>query len=87
VRFATGGTQDEIDLNNRHATAFRKQLTPFVEHSCKTGRGQRHPRPAPSRQRSGDIRAWAKEHGIAVSGHGRIPARVAEQYEATTRGS
>ena len=87
MRFATGGTQDETGLNNKHATAFRKQLAPFVEHSRKTGPGQRHPSPAPSRQRSGDIRAWAKEHGIAVSGRGRILARVAEQYEATTRGS
>jgi hypothetical protein len=34
------------------------------------------------RQRSGDIRAWAEEHGLAVSERGRIPASVAEQYHA-----
>jgi hypothetical protein len=28
-----------------------------------------------------------KEHGIAVSDCGRIPASVAEQYEAATQGS
>jgi nucleoid-associated protein Lsr2 len=28
VRFAVGGTQYEIDLNNKHAAAFRKQLAP-----------------------------------------------------------
>jgi Lsr2 len=87
VRFATGGTECEIDLNNKHAAAFRKQLAPFVEHARKGGRGQRRPRTTSSRQRSGDIRAWAKEHGIAVSGRGRIPASVVQQYEATTRGS
>ena len=32
------------------------------------------------RQRAGDIRAWAKEHGLAVSERGRIPAGVVEQY-------
>jgi hypothetical protein len=39
-------------------------------------------RTAASRQRSGDIRAWAKDHGIAVSERGRIPASVVEQYQA-----
>ena len=87
VRFAVGGTQYEIDLSKKHAAAFRKQLAPFVEHARKAGRGQRRPRTTSSRQRSGDIRAWAKEQGIAVSDRGRIPASVVEQYEATTRGS
>jgi hypothetical protein len=87
VRFAIGGTEYEIDLNNKHAAAFRKQLAPFIEHARKTGRGPRRPRPASSRQRSGDIRAWAQQQGIAVSGRGRIPASVVQQYEATTRGS
>ena len=87
VRFAVGGTKYGIDLNKKHAAAFRKQFAPFVEHARKAGRAQRRLRPASSRQRSGDIRAWANEQGIAVSGRGRIPARIVEQYEATTRGS
>jgi hypothetical protein len=33
-----------------------------------------------SRRRSGDIRAWARYHGIAISERGRIPATVLEQY-------
>ena len=77
----------EIDLNKKNARAFRKQLAPFVEHARKAGRGQRRPRTSSSRQRSGDIRAWAKDQGIAVSDRGRIPASVVEQYEAATRGS
>jgi len=40
-----------------------------------------------SRQRSGDIRAWAKEHGLAVSDRGRILVSVAEQYRAAGHGS
>ena len=87
VRFEVGGTEYEIDLNKKNARAFRKQLAPFVEHARRAGRGQRRPRTSSRRQRSGDIRAWAKEQGIAVSGRGRIPASVVEQYEAATRGS
>ena len=87
VRFAVGGSQYEIDLNKKNARAFRKQLAPFVEHARKAGRGQRRPRPSSSRQRSGDIRAWAKHQGIAVSGRGRIPASVVAQYDEATRRS
>ena len=88
VRFAFGGAAYEIDLSKRNAAAFRKQLAPFIEHARKTGRGQprRPARAAASRPRSGEIRAWAKEHGIAVSGRGRIPASVVEQYEAAAKG-
>src|SRR5579863_7111213 len=87
VRFAFDGTDYEIDLSKRNVTAFRKQLSPFIEHARRTGRGQaRRPgRTAASRQRSGDIRAWAKDRGLAVSERGRIPASVVEQYQAATR--
>ena len=84
VHFAFGGAEYEIDLTAKNAKAFRKKLAPFIEHARKAGRSQsRRPgRPAASRQRSGDIRAWAKDHGIAVSERGRIPASVMEQYQA-----
>src|SRR6516162_8674841 len=84
VRFAFGGGGYEIDLNKKNARAFRKQLAPFVEHARKAGRGQRRLRTESARQRSGDIRAWAKDQGIAISDRGRIPASVVEQYEAAT---
>ena len=86
VRFAFGGADYEIDLNKKNAAAFRKKLAPFVEHARKAGRAQprRAGRTAASRQRSGDIRVWAKDHGIAVSDRGRIPASVVEQYQAAT---
>jgi hypothetical protein len=83
VRFAFAGADYEIDLSTKNATAFRKKLAPFIEHARKAGRRQPG-RAAASRQRSGDIRAWAKAQGIAVSERGRIPASVAEQYRAAT---
>jgi hypothetical protein len=88
VRFAFDGTDYEIDLNAKNAAAFGKQLAPYLEHARKAGRGQprRTGRTTAGRQHSGDIRAWAKEHGLAVSDRGRIPASVAEQYRAAANG-
>src|SRR5216684_8163143 len=84
VRFGLGGAEYEIDLSKKNAAAFRKQLAPFIDHARKAGRGQRRRpgRTASSRERSGGIRAWAKQAGITVSERGRIPASVVEQYEA-----
>ena len=87
VRFGFGGAEYEIDLSNKNARAFRNQLTPSIDHARKAGRERprRSARTAASRQRTGDIRAWAKDHGIAVSERGRIPASVIEQYETATK--
>lgn len=87
VRFGIGDAEYEIDLSTKNATAFRRQLGPYIEHARKTGRTQprRTARTAASRRRSGNIRAWAREQGIAISERGRIPASVAEKYQAATR--
>ena len=89
MRFGIGGTEYETDLSTENATAFRRQLAPFIDHARKTGRGSRRrpERSASSCERSADIRAWAKVQRIAVSERGRIPASLVEQYEAATRGS
>jgi hypothetical protein len=87
IRFGLEGAEYEIDLSGKNARAFRKQLAPFIEHARKAPRelGRRAGRTAATRQRSGDIRAWAKDQGIAVSDRGRIPARVLEQYAAAAK--
>ena len=86
VRFAFDGTGYEIDLNAKNAAAFGKQLAPYLEHARKAWRAQPRRPGRTGRQRSGDIRAWAKEHGLAVSARGRIPASVLEQYHAASGG-
>ena len=85
MRFAFDGSDYEIDLNAKNAAAFSKQLAPYLEHARRAGRaqGRRPGRTAANRQRSSDIRAWAKDHGLAVSERGRIPASVVEQYDAS----
>ena len=51
VRFAFDGTDYEIDLNDKNAAAFGKQLTPYLEHACRACRAsaRRAGRPAASR--------------------------------------
>jgi hypothetical protein len=87
LRFGLDGPEYEIDLSKKNAKAFRNQLAPFVEHARKAGRTQhrRSARTSSHRERSGDIRAWAKDKGIPVSARGRIPASVVEQYDAAKR--
>ena len=90
MRFVLGGTDYEIDLSTKNATAFRRQFAPFIGHARRVGRGQPRRRPGrttSSRERSADIRAWAKDQGITVSGRGRIPASLAEQYDAASQGA
>jgi Lsr2 len=88
VRFGVGGATYEIDLSSKNAAAFRQQLTPFIERARPAGRRRtsRPARTAASRQRSGDIRAWAQAHGLSVSERGRIPASVVERYHAAANG-
>jgi len=86
VRFGFEGTDYEIDLSAKNARAFRKKLAPFIEHARKAvrGPGRRSARSSAGRQRSSEVRAWARDHGIAVSARGRIPANILEQYRAAT---
>jgi len=87
VQFSLGDRQYEIDLNAQNADRFRAQMKPFVDHARPAGpRHRRRPvRSAASRQRSADIRAWANQQGIELSGRGRIPASVIEQYQAAAK--
>jgi hypothetical protein len=75
VRFRIGGNDYEIDLSNKNATAFRRQLAPFIDHARTTGRRQRRRpgRSASSRDRSGGIRAWAKARASRSATAGASP--------------
>jgi hypothetical protein len=84
LHFALGGSEFEIDLSEKNASDFRRQLDPFLEHAHRP-RGLASAsatRTPASRKRSNGIRAWARDHGLAVGDRGRIPASVIERYEA-----
>ncbi|MBO0835270.1 MAG: Lsr2 family protein [Actinobacteria bacterium] len=83
VQFGMEGRAYEIDLNARHAAEFRRKLAPFVEHArlMHARRGRGTVRTAASRERSRQIRAWAKQRGLPLSPHGRLPHDIVQQYE------
>jgi hypothetical protein len=75
-------------LNAKNSRAFRAKPAPYIQHARKRARGpaRRTERTAAGRQHSADVRAWANEHGVAVSARSRIPASVLEQYQAAAKG-
>jgi Lsr2 len=87
MRFVVEGVEYEIDLNKKNAAAFRKNFAPYIQHARRAGRGQRgrQGRTSSSRQRSENVRAWAKQQGIALSDRGRIPASVLERWAAASK--
>ncbi|GAA3195039.1 Lsr2 family protein [Actinocorallia longicatena] len=86
VAFSLDGTNYEIDLSNENAGILRERLADFVEHARRAPRsGSKASKPARShsnRERSTDIRSWARGQGIKVNERGRIPASVVERYDA-----
>jgi hypothetical protein len=89
VRFGLDGADYEIDLSQENAARFREQVAPFIESARRAVSVQRRRRgrSAASRDRSGEIRAWAKLSGYVVSERGRIPVSVLEEFEALSRPS
>jgi hypothetical protein len=85
--FSLDGRDYEIDLCEKHSQKFDEVLSRFAERARKvTGRLPRAKRrTAAHRQRSAEIRAWAKRSGMSVSDRGRIPAHVIKDYEETHR--
>ena len=88
VQFSLDGTSYEIDLNAANAAKLEKVLAPYIEKATKVssarGAATRGRRTATgrSRSRAAEVRAWAKDQGIAVPDRGRVPNEVLEQYEA-----
>jgi hypothetical protein len=70
------GTRISVSVAVMPCICRQKELAGRVIPSCGSA----------SRHRSADIRAWAKDRGIAVSERGRIPASVTEQYQAASKG-
>ena len=84
VAFGLDGASYEIDLSSGNASKLRKELAGYVEHSRKASAParRRRARTGPGRERSAQIRAWAKQHGKKISERGRIPADILAEYEA-----
>jgi len=88
VSFAFDGTAYEIDVCSTHAKDLRDKFGKYVEHSRRVagsggGGRRRRSRSGPGRERSSEIRAWAKQRGHKVSERGRIPAAIIAEYESS----
>jgi len=87
VSFALDGTFYEIDLNADNAGDLRGALAPFVEsarkvRATKNSAAKRAKGRTGNRERTADIRAWAKQQGKQVNDRGRIPASIVAEYDA-----
>jgi hypothetical protein len=91
VSFALDGVAYSIDLNDNNAAELREALAPYIASARReAGRGRRSGNvthiSSGRRGRTSDfdpktVRAWAAEHGIAISARGRIPADIVAQYQ------
>jgi hypothetical protein len=83
VAFSFDGVPYEIDLGDANRAKLEAALEPFMVAGRKMRRGDRRTgsRPGHSVDRA-EVRAWAREAGLAVSERGRISGEVMRQYEA-----
>jgi hypothetical protein len=84
LAFALDGESYEIDLNDKHASAIRKALAPYVEAGRKVGgsRGKKKTSRPAGGPLPKDVREWAIESGMDVPARGRIPNEVMDAYAA-----
>lgn len=87
--FGLGESQYEIDLGPENREALEQFLDRFIQAArpLRATRSARAGQPklvrkVVDRDRTAEIRSWAKEQGLAVSERGRISKAIVEAYEA-----
>ncbi|HUB37538.1 MAG TPA: Lsr2 family protein [Streptosporangiaceae bacterium] len=85
VSFSVDSSAYEIDVCSAHAKELHDIFSGYIEHARRVSVGarRRKARTGPGRERSSEIRQWARERGEKVSERGRIPASIIQEYEAT----
>jgi hypothetical protein len=84
VSFSFEGTAYEIDVCTAHAKELHDKFGAYTGNARRAGSAssRRRARSGPGRERSAEIRAWARDKGHKVSERGRIPATIIQEYEA-----
>lgn len=84
VSFSLNGSVYEIDLCPQHSRDLQEKLGLFERHSRKVrlGKGRPRRRTVRQRQRSSEVREWARKRGYELADRGRIPASIVDEYEA-----
>jgi hypothetical protein len=85
VPFGLDGVAYEIDLSASNSKGLRKELDRYIKAARRTGgrkvRVAGGETPTPRREKTRQVRAWAREAGYEVSARGRIPAGIEQAYE------
>jgi hypothetical protein len=88
VSFSLDGAAYEIDVCADHGGELRDAFAPYVGAARRAGRAgtttARRGRPAQAagKDRTTEIREWARQNGHTVSERGRLSAKVVAAYEA-----
>jgi hypothetical protein len=90
VTFGLDGATYEIDLTAANADNLRKALEEFAARARRTGGRLKRGKASASsggsatasREQAQAVREWARRNGHEVSSRGRIPASLAEAFEA-----
>jgi len=85
VSFAFRGISYEIDLTEEHQAELGTALARYIVAARKIGRvpaDGRASTPASRRKNRAAVRTWARDHGLEVSGRGRVPIEVQKAYDA-----
>ncbi len=90
VKFGLDGVMYEIDLSKDNAAKMRESLAAYISGARKAGRsgvvvggrGASRGAAAADREQNKAIRVWAKRKGKAISGRGRIPQGIVDEYHA-----
>jgi hypothetical protein len=89
VSFSLDGNSYEIDLNEAHAAELRDAFATWVGSARRTARSGARRSAAPARRSAGtdrertqEIRDWARSNGHKVSERGRLSSMVIAAYEA-----
>lgn len=91
VPFGLDGVSYEIDLSDSNAAALREELARYVTAGQRTGgrktRGSAQPATSTGvdREKSRQMREWARNNGYEVSERGRLSATIAEAFELAHR--
>jgi len=86
VQFSLDGVSYEIDLSDKNAAKLRDDFAKYTGQGRRLGgrsaRGRGAGNRGAGRNRSAQVREWARSQGLKVSDRGRIPADILNQYEA-----
>jgi hypothetical protein len=82
IEFGIDGTTYAIDLSGSNAKKLRGALDSYINKARKVSGKRTTSRKASSTVDLKAVRAWAASNGIELSGRGRVPASVLEQYRS-----